>query len=1185
MSKQPSLNDILQLYLDNADLVASTRDSNLELEVKFGTKNIKRITKIDYDNVIQYLISSGFTSSTDQYRLRIFNEFVDTNTGVTKLSHIRTELNGLGNISKYCKNNEIGDINSDIIATFEQKNYFRDGETTVYPVDFDDYNFRASLQKERILSENSGVVKSIIEKWNNSKKVFRYMCRHTFVHPEYPLKVDMSIVKSSKRQGRHSVPEYLFIDSGVLESHEQYEIEIELDYAKIKAFHIERSDILGSVMRKVIKLVMSGLQGTNFPISYPKQHDILEKYMHILWPETHQKGGRIFPKNFVGPSQYTLQTNNIVPINSNSKLPNIRKNYTVTEKADGERKLLFIDSDGKMYFINTNMAVEFTGAYSKNKIVHNTIIDGEHIKVNKKGEFINLYAAFDLYYLNRIDVRTLAFAPTDIDKDEMDETETKTKKGDDKSSQIKDKFRLLMLSQIMKNVQAKSVTSVGNISGNEKSPVQFVTKTFYQDSKTQSIFEGCALIMQKVNDGQFEYETDGLIFTPSNMGVGSNAVGKTTDPIKVTWEHSFKWKPPEFNTVDFLITTKKAVDGSEEISNIFQGGINTSAVTQISQFKTLILRVGYDEKKHGYINPCQNVIDGELPTVRDRDTTNNYRPIQFFPSNPADDEAGLTNIMLQNASSGEKVMLTEEGEVIEDNTIVEFKYVLTNKKLWRWLPLRVRYDKTAAFRNGEKNFGNAYHVADSNWHSIHNPITVEMIVSGKDIPDELTNDDIYYNAVGTDTQTRALRDFHNLFVKKTLITNTSRPGNTLIDLAVGKGGDFPKWIAAKLKFVFGIDISRDNIQNRLNGVCARYLNYKKKFRDVPAALFVNGNSAINIRSGDAIYSDKGKQITRAVFGQGAKDRTELGPGVFKLFGYGEDGFNICSMQFAIHYMFEGQDSLQNFLRNISETTQVGGYFIGTSYDGTEIFNLLRDKLQGESVSVIQNAQKIWSVTKQYDHDEFNDDESSVGYAIDVYQESINKTFREYLVNYTYLTRLLENYGFTLITPEEAKHMNLPSGSGMFSELFNMMNNEIKRAPQRKTKYNNRDEYGVASNMTSGEKKISFLNRYFIYRKVHDVDAEKVAYDLLGITQKEKDEEKEDDTVVQDIVQKVEDLTSKLGEEATDETPQATDETPQATDETPQATDETPQATDKSTKKSTTRKKRKLCIKEKNVNSM
>ena len=52
-----------------------------------------------------------------------------------------------------------------------------------------------------------------------------------------------------------------------------------------------------------------------------------------------------------------------------------------------------------------------------------------------------------------------------------------------------------------------------------------------------------------------------------------------------------------------------------------------------------------------------------------------------------------------------------------------------------------------------------------------------------------------------------------------------KKGNTLIDYAVGKGGDFPKWIEAGLSFVFGIDISKDNIENRLN--TKKFYNFYK----------------------------------------------------------------------------------------------------------------------------------------------------------------------------------------------------------------------------------------------------------------------------------------------------------------------------------------------------------------------
>ena len=72
-----------------------------------------------------------------------------------------------------------------------------------------------------------------------------------------------------------------------------------------------------------------------------------------------------------------------------------------------------------------------------------------------------------------------------------------------------------------------------------------------------------------------------------------------------------------------------------------------------------------------------------------------------------------------------------------------------------------------------KNFGNAYHVANSNWHSIHNPITETIITSGENIPYQLGDDDIYYNKIiDKGSETRALRDFHNLFVKNILINNS-----------------------------------------------------------------------------------------------------------------------------------------------------------------------------------------------------------------------------------------------------------------------------------------------------------------------------------------------------------------------------------------------------------------------------
>jgi phosphoribosylformylglycinamidine (FGAM) synthase PurS component len=64
-------------------------------------------------------------------------------------------------------------------------------------------------------------------------------------------------------------------------------------------------------------------------------------------------------------------------------------------------------------------------------------------------------------------------------------------------------------------------------------------------------------------------------------------------------------------------------------------------------------------------------------------------------------------------------------------------------------------------------------------------------------------------------------------------------------------------------------------------------------------------------------------------------------------------------------------------------------------------------------------------------------------------------------------------------------MGLPEGSGLFSELYMNMLEEIKKNK------NKAKDYGDAINMSEYEKKISFLNRYFVYKKIRNVNTEKV----------------------------------------------------------------------------------------------
>jgi hypothetical protein len=501
--------------------------------------------------------------------------------------------------------------------------------------------------------------------------------------------------------------------------------------------------------------------------------------------------------------------------------------------------------------------------------------------------------------------------------------------------------------------------------------------------------------------------------------------------------------------------------------------------------------------------------------------------------------------MLRPDEAGVSQMMTTENDIIQDETIVEFSYDASQPVNWRWSPLRVRHDKTAEYRAGGKNYGNAYHVANNNWHSIHNPITPEMIMTGEGIPDEFISDDIYYNHAessgggggGVDvghgtkirTMTKGMRDFHNLYIKRKLIMSVARPGNTLIDLAVGKGGDLPKWMAAKLGFVFGIDYSKDNLEHKFDGVCARYLDIKKTKNNIPDAIFIHGDSSKEIRSGQAAISERYRLITRAIFGEGAKDASVLGRGVYPHYGRGQDGFDICSVQFAIHYFFENIMKLHTFLQNVAECTKLGGYFIGTCFDGARIFQALSRLESGDEICVLSSGggggggrtdpQKIWSARKKFHQTEFEPDSSSIGYEIEVYQDTINKATREYLVNFDYLTQLLENYGFDLVSPEEAATtliFPMPDGTATFDGMFHQMEVDCKKKRDEMGGGGGgtdagvgggsgsgdtwtrqcRQEYGSALYMTPEEKQISFYNRYFIFRKNRSINAKQLKSSFL-----------------------------------------------------------------------------------------
>jgi hypothetical protein len=1159
MSKETKLlNDrfeqIVEHYLVNCNSVRNTthtQNVTPELEIRFGTnKNVaKPISIVDYKNVAENLLANGWTSATRNMEgnqmLRIIPERLmqgnqqkphidkDKNDAEKELSNeeakdaskgggaraklvssnIRAEIEGSHLIQYYCEHNDLQNMKRD--AKFTKKVGVKNPSTNKFfeRVDYEDFNFRVSYQEEedyRITSTYHPITKTLYD-WPSSKKTFRNINRVRFRHDEYPIFVDMSIIKTNrknkvsrkKKEKRGSpIPTLTVQEAGVFNEIPVYEIEIELDNSKMSMYSSTSNKGVKELMneiKKTIRFVLGGLQETPFPVCYSEQDQIIEAYMCRIHSDSWLTSKSPYPY-FIGPQSVSLQLDNVQNNEDMlSSTTSIQNKYTVTEKADGQRSLLYVSKTGRLYMISSNLKVMFTGCITKEKNCFDSLLDGEFIMRGKlpNRDVLFLYAAFDIYYFGGMQkdahVRHLPFSADD-------------------DSVLEDKYRLTLLQKFHGMCKLEYVTS------NTSCEFRFHCKNFEQCTETQTINMASSYILSK----RYDYEVDGLIFTPMNTGVGGTKPNEAF-PLgkKFTWKESFKWKPPHYNTIDFLVQIKQDNDGQDLVRYIAHDG--ETMMTKMTPYKTLILNVGFDKSKDKHMNIFHDVLydnNDYFTKLIGQENEGGYEAMPFVPSDPYDPEAFLCYIPLYEDESNKLRMKTLEGDVFDGDMVVEFQYAKdddTKQGPWKWVPLRVRQDKTQALMEGKKQF-NSYVTADSNWHSIHYPVTEDIITGKETLPGVEINDTVYYNITNKNDSTAiGLRQYHNYIKRKLVETLSSYLRKSahiqepyLIDFSVGKGGDLAKWVHSKIRFVLGIDIHGDNITNPYNGACIRYLRHRSKNKHSSLrALFVEGNSGENIRTeGKAFKSNMEKELIQSIFGHGKNTNSKKY--VFP-HGMASEGFHISSCQFSLHYFFENTTVLHKFLQNVAECTRLHGYFIGTCFDGEEIFKFLYKNRDGtlirkdESIQINKKGRKMFEITKKYNSmiQEFKADETSVGLPIQVYQESIGKTFTEYLVNFEYFIRLMEDYGFTLLPKEELHQMKLTHSSGLFKSFMQVMQNDFNKNPELQK------DYGEAAYMSSHEKTVSFLNRYFIFKKMRELSKTTLTQMQNTISEREKEHEDEE----------------------------------------------------------------------------
>jgi hypothetical protein len=943
---------------------------------------------------------------------------------------IRFTLSGLGQIQQYCRDN---------ILTGRPFTAMRKDRVGVEStIDFREYDVRVKARREIPIDEEDDILKPILSNWANEKKAFRLIHRWSFIG--HGVRFDLSAVRSSPQD---KTGKFVYIknfgDYNFLAARPKYEVEVELVRDEIK----DTAEAMKTLIRSVGE-VLRGFQRNTILIRKSIREDALASYKALVSAD-----------RFRGVAPVTLMMRNMEEA-IDPKMPNIRTGYNVTDKADGLRVHAYTNQAGELFLIDMGLNVYRTGLRSS--VLKSSLLDGEWVTRDRDGKPVNMLLLFDMYY--------------DREGKNVTKLPFKDAAGQGRYAQLEAWVR-----KFNEGEGPEIVASGVNVANQ----LNVSMKTFYFGrADDRSIFGAAAqmLSMPQV------YHTDGLIFTP-------NAAPLPQKPGE-TFAAQFKWKPAEENTIDFLVNYEKNPEIISQDKVVI--GIEGESGESL-RYKVLRLYVG-SSRDPAFSDPRATILnDKALPAPENGGrqegaavVRNEYRPVLFNPIDPADTMANICYGRIEvNLETGDESIVTEDGEPIADRSIVEMRYDPSKEPGWRWIPMRIRHDKTERLNKGiYMRTLNAEKTANSVWESIHDPITESMIRTGSEVPldseiaaiVESRAEQIgkkYYDKKASKTdmlRIEGLRAFHNRWIKDHILLESvlREGGRTLVDFACGKGGDMQKWIKMNPDFVLGIDIAGDGIRDPHSGAYRRYMDalMYKGVENVPPMAFAIADVSKPLVDGSAGATPEESDILRSVFKKYPAEGA-LPPYITRVAaGALRTGANVGTCMFALHYFFESGDKLDGFLKNLSDIIPVDGYFIGCAFDGDKVFDTLAGIPMGGKKQGADGDTSVWTITKQYPQNELPDTDAAFGMPIDVEFLSIGSTHREYLIPFKLLVKKMRTIGFEIISDDEAKSKGLVQGTGLFEVSYKMAAAAGRKFP-----------------MSDSIKEFSFLNRWYIFKRTSE----------------------------------------------------------------------------------------------------
>lgn len=1099
----------------------------------------------------------------------------------TKFNNIRVVINGFGSINQYCITEKLDSIIHNVI--FEEKRYVNEKINRLkvpnYTLKFNQKSERLMEADTAIIRELLRDWRDI-PKVFRYKKQHRYITM-----PDRMFSVDCSIVRTSGYEDREMAVKDIIEqelvntvvkpldekasfsewwktqirtpgamvkvrnvniyyktlkESRVFENDYLYEVEIEfLNDATtpgdgtlpktIRQEYIEATDkeayILGIFARffKQIGMVLQCIQDSFYLISNTESIDAMDEYVKLT-------GVRQGVENmFFGPLPTELDNNKLIEfpphayddMNVAYENGNIIMDYCVTEKSDGARNLLFIDSTGRCFLVSRDSMnpIRFMGITIPEYA--NSVFDGEYIENDLKCEFLNKYYMFDAYYVKGRNVMRQPFG-----------------RGREPGGRLYEFTKFADIFQSGVGVMINNIELVKMPLNAIKYMFRIERKTFLfgESSKTPAvnrnynmIFKQCGILLNKMNteyggyldEGHmFSYKTDGLILTPVELGVFQTNTNVTVPnhilSASRSWSLVYKWKALSHLSIDFRVEFHKDIK-TNDLVTLYIGTQKYVRCQLLCRNYDSQLWIDKNMRGRKPVQTRQNGqlkwLNGSLQLNDNMSLVNMPEEIPFKPAYPfvgARDIDGNVQIMTHECllpiSAVGGAIKCVNGDIIFNGCVVEFTYDPITKnsqhdakyenEAMRWLPHKVRYGKAP----------NALNTCLGIWNLIHSPVARETMTDGLTLARAAEIKNINYYLSGRFALTTGLKKFNN-FVKNWALERYMKQMTTprVMDIACGKLGDFFKYAKLGAGTLVGIEYNPDNLNNPVDGAAARVLNSISDNPRIKAlaskTMVILGDMTLNIADGSAALDELGRYYLDVLYGR-QRPSTNFNAKHAKFYNIGTDGFNLIVCNYAIHYAMGTYAAIDNFFENIGQNLRQFGYFIGTCLDGNMILDelntsggYLEGKINGNVVWFIDGRESIRQTNTSVIYDENGQILSNIsanqystnephligpGCAVDMYFETFNTISSENFVDVRFLEHVAKKYSLKLV--ETRTFLETPGN--MLSEW------EATHDPNKRARPDDdNNDTQTITQMVSEIRKEKALNswakyqRYFVFQKI------------------------------------------------------------------------------------------------------